>query len=150
MLIRTLRPSDREDVQIMLVECGAFSENEVRAALEIFDSAEYQLLGAEIDGRLAGYVCLDQIALTQSTWYLFWLCVHPALQRRGIGAALVMHAVDFARSRGGERLVLETSGRPDYEGARRFYEKAGFQVVGRIADYYKASDDCLFYCKLIV
>jgi len=150
MLTRALRPSDREDIESMLVECGAFSEEEVRAAMEIFDSMEFTLLGAEIDGKLAGYVCLDRIALTRSTWHVYWLCVHPAMQRRGIGGALVEHAAGFARRGGGERLVLETSGRPDYEGARRFYEKTGFQVVGRIADYYKAGDDCIYYCKLIV
>jgi len=150
MLMRALRSSDREDVLAMLVACGAFNEEEVRAALEILDSFEFTLLGAEVEGKLAGYVCLDRIALTQSTWHVYWLCVHPAMQRRGIGAALIEHGADFARRRGGERLVLETSGRPDYEGARRFYEKAGFQVVGRIADYYRAGDDCIYYCKLIV
>jgi ribosomal protein S18 acetylase RimI-like enzyme len=50
---------------------------------------------------------------------------------------------------GGERLVLETSGRPDYERSRRFYERAGFTVQGRIPDFYKPGDDCLIYCKIL-
>ena len=55
----------------------------------------------------------------------------------------------FIRERGGERMVLETSGRPDYERSRRFYEQAGYRAAGRIENYYKPGDDCVFYCKVL-
>ena len=53
------------------------------------------------------------------------------------------------RPAGGERLVVETSGRADYDRARRFYELSGYAVAGRIADFYKAGDDCVVYCKVL-
>jgi len=31
---------------------------------------------------------------------------------------------------------------------RRFYERAGYHTLGRIPDYYKPKDDCIFYCKV--
>ncbi|MBS1827541.1 MAG: GNAT family N-acetyltransferase [Acidobacteria bacterium] len=149
MLMRALLTADRGAVSRMLVECGVFSGEEIAAALEIFDSGEYALFGADVDGVLAGYVCVARIELTRSTWYVYWLCVDGRWQRRGVATGLMAHAEEYVRAQGGERLVLETSGRADYAGARAFYEKAGFAVVGRIADYYKAGDDCVYYCKVI-
>ncbi|MBL8178473.1 MAG: GNAT family N-acetyltransferase [Bryobacterales bacterium] len=149
MLIRPLEASDRKAVQAMLAGCGAFSEEEVTVALEIFDSGEMAHFGAEVEGILCGYVCLEPVALTRSTWHVYWLCVDASCQRRGVATALMRQAAEFARSKGGERLVVETSGRLDYERARRFYERVGFRQVGRIADYYKPGDDCVYYCKLL-
>jgi ribosomal protein S18 acetylase RimI-like enzyme len=87
--------------------------------------------------------------LTQASWYLYWICVEPALQGTGIGRTLE-HAIETrVCENGGERLVLETSGRADYARSRRFYEQAGFTVEGRIPSFYKTGDDCIIYCKLL-
>ena len=149
-MMRRLETRDRAAVEAMLAGCGAFSAEEVDAALEIFDGEEMAHFGAEADGVLCGYVCLDRVALTRSTWHVYWLCVDVRWQRRGVARALMAQAAAFAKSMGGERLVVETSGREDYAGARRFYEQMGFGETGRIADYYKPGDDCVYYCKLIV
>lgn len=149
---RPLGPFDREAVQEALGACGAFSQEEIGVALELFDAGlagDYVLFGAERDGRLRGYVCLGKASLTAASWYLYWMCVHPAAQRLGVGGALQLQAEAFVRSRGGERIVLETSGRPDYGPARRFYEKAGYLPVGRIPDFYRPGDDCLIYSKTV-
>ena len=55
--------------------------------------------------------CVGKTPLTRGTWHEYWICVHPEAQRKGVGQALQAHAENFVRSRGGERLVLETSGR---------------------------------------
>jgi ribosomal protein S18 acetylase RimI-like enzyme len=152
MTIRELRREDRDAVREMLIACESFSAQEVEVALEVLDAGfagEYDLFGAELDGRLRGYVALGRTPMTLSTWHLYWICVHPAAQRRGLGRALQARAERFILARGGERIVLETSGRPGYEGQRRFYEQAGYQCASRIRDYYKAGDDCIFYCKVV-
>jgi ribosomal protein S18 acetylase RimI-like enzyme len=150
LLIRALESSDREDVRGSLVASGAFSEEETRVALELFDDGSYPHFGAEIDGAIRGYVCLDKTPLTLSTWHIYWLCVHPDVQKRGVGRALEAHGVKFAAAGGAGRVVVETSGRPDYAGARRFYVAVGYREAGRIADYYKPGDDCVFYVKALV
>ena len=89
--IRELAPADRNDVADALVRCGAFTAEEIAVALELFDagsSAGYWLFGAEVNGRIAGYVCIGTATLTESSWYVYWLCVHPDAQRRGIARAL--------------------------------------------------------------
>lgn len=154
--VRDVRPSDRDDIRDALVACGAFTEEEVSVALEILDAGlsggidgDYSLFAAEVDGRVRGYVCVGRTPLTTSTWHLYWICVHSAVQRNGVGRALQEHAEAFVGSRGGERLVLETSGKPSYARARDFYGAAGYSLVGRIPDFYRPGDDCLVYCKTL-
>jgi len=125
--IRELQPGDRAAVREALVACGAFTDEEVRVALEVLDAGltggpdgDYPMFAAEVDGRFAGYVCVGQTPLTHSTWHLYWICVHPGLQGRGVGRALQAHSEAFVQSRGGERIVLETSATASYARARAF------------------------------
>ncbi len=154
MLIRPLIPSDRAPLAEALERCGAFSDEEIAVALEVLDGGlsgglggDYPHLVAEEGGRVEGYVCVGRTPMTRGTWHLYWICVHPRAQKLGVGRALQAAAEDFARARGGERVVLETSGRPDYARTRRFYADAGYDEVGRIVDYYKPGDDCVYFCK---
>lgn len=154
MIVRAVCAADREAINRALVECGAFTEEEVRVALEVMDDGlpggvdgDYPLFVAEVDERVCGYVCVGRAPLTRSTWYLYWICVHPAAQGHGVGRALQEYAEAFVRSRGGERLVLETSAKSSYARAREFYQQAGYSEVGRIRDFYRPGDDCLVYCK---
>jgi ribosomal protein S18 acetylase RimI-like enzyme len=135
-----------------LTRCGAFSAEEIRVAIEMFDAGlagDYCLLGVEAEGRLRAYACFGKASLTERSWYLYWICVDPAVHGTGIAQALQRGVEECVRRMGGERLVLETSGRPDYERPRRFYERAGFAVRGRIQDFYKPGDDCIIYCKTL-
>ena len=156
MIIREMRSGDRDAVQQMLIDSKSFSEEEMRVALVLLEEGlagglegDYPLFVAELDGRVCGYVCIGRTPLTRSTWHLYWMCVHPRAQGCGIGRALQAQVEQFIRSQGGERVALETSGRADYERSRRFYERAGYLVAGRIPDYYKPGDDCVFYYKVL-
>jgi ribosomal protein S18 acetylase RimI-like enzyme len=152
--VRELRSGDRPAVSEALVACRAFTDEEVRVALEVLDAGlgggldgDYPMFTAEVDGRFAGYVCVGPTPLTHSTWHLYWICVHPRAQGRGVGRALQAHAEAFVRSRGGERIVLETSASAAYARARAFYAEAGYATIGRIPDFYRPGDDCLVYCR---
>ena len=152
VIIRAIEAADREPIADMLAACGAFSDEEVRIALQMVDEAlagEYSIFIAERDSTVAGYICAGATPLTRSTWHVYWLCVRPEVQRRGVGSALQRHVEQFIRSAGGERVVVETSGRPDYARARAFYEAAGYEIAGHIPEYYKSGDDCVFYWKLL-
>jgi len=152
ILIRELVPEDRKAVEEALSQCAAFNDEEIRIALELFDAGilgEYCLLGAETGAGMQGYICLGKASLTQSTWYIYWLCVHPLAQGNGLGRALQRAGEEFVRSQNGQRLVLETSGRADYGRARRFYESAGYARVGHIPDFYRPGDDCVIYSKVV-
>ena len=148
--IRAMRATDREDVAEALVECGAFTDEEVRVALEMVDAGlegDYSLPSVEVAGRVSAYACIGKAPLTAASWYIYWICVHPAVQGAGIGRLLEAYIEEFVRAAGGDRLVVETSSMPAYERARRFYERAGFSLTGRIPDFYKPHDDCIVLFK---
>jgi ribosomal protein S18 acetylase RimI-like enzyme len=152
--VGALQASDRAAVREIITACGVFTDEEGQVALEVLDAGlaqgldgDYPLFAATIDGRVCGYVCVGKTPLTRGTWHLYWICVHPRVQGLGVGRALQSYAEAFIRSRGGERLVLETSTTSGYAKARGFYERAGYTRVGLIPDFYKPADDCAIYCK---
>jgi ribosomal protein S18 acetylase RimI-like enzyme len=153
VVVREVLTGDRAAVARMLQSSGAFTADEIHVALELFDDAvkgagrDYIGFTAVADAQVYGYVCLGPTPLTSSTWHLYWICVDVGAQGTGVGRALQSHAEAVVRMGGGERLVLETSSQPRYARARRFYEAAGYREVGRIANFYKAGDDCVIYFK---
>lgn len=58
-----------------------------------------------------------------------------AHRRTGAGRAMLAHIVGIARSRGYDRLSLETGSMVGFQPARRLYESAGFTSCGPFGDY---------------
>jgi putative acetyltransferase len=54
---------------------------------------------------------------------------------RGIGAAMLGFLLDEARTRGADRVLLETGAEDFFAPARRLYARHGFAVRGPFADY---------------
>lgn len=154
--IRPLAASDRPVIETLLRASGNFNETEVTAAVEMVDLAlagsrdyVYHVLVAERDGRSLGYALFGPTALTEGTWDLYWIAVHPDAHGTGVGKSLLRGVENEVRSRGGRILVIETSGRPDYEKARRLYERAGYARACRIQDFYRDGDDKLIYVRRV-
>lgn len=153
LTIRNLERADREAAASALSASDAFTQEEVSIALGVLDDATaesasgYAAFAAEEGGSFLGYVCGGSTPLTESTWHVYWICVHPRDQGRGVGRALTERFEASVRSQGGRRIVVETSGRRDYSRARRFYEDAGYRQVGRIPDFYRRGDDAVVYFK---
>ena len=72
---------------------------------------------AEDDGRVAGFVALDDDEVT-------WLYVDPARYRRGIGRALLRHAVAAATGPRVETTVLAGN-----DAALGLYRSEGFEIA---------------------
>ena len=150
-VLRTLNAADRGRFEEITRAARLFREDEIPVALEVFDGAAagspyYIALGAEHDGRLAGWICWGPTPCTLGTYDLYWMAVDPALQRTGIGTALV--AAMERRLAGLARLiVVETAGRPDYRDTRAFYQARGYSVAATIADFYAPGDDQVVYVK---
>ena len=150
-VLRTLHAADRGRIEEITRAARLFREDEIPVALEVFDGAaagspDYIALGAEHDGRLAGWICWGPTPCTLGTYDLYWMAVDPALQRTGIGTALL--AAMERRLAGVARLiVVETAGRPDYRDTRAFYQARGYSVAATIADFYAPGDAQVVYVK---
>lgn len=81
---------------------------------------------ARVEGAPAGmaqlYPTFTSVGLAR-IWHLNDLFVDPALRRRGVAKALMLHAVAFAKQDGAARLTLETQ--TTNKEARALYEKLG-------------------------
>jgi hypothetical protein len=44
-------------------------------------------------------------------------------------------------------LLIETSSQETYGGTIQFYERTGYELVGKIPEYYKVGDDKLIFAK---
>ena len=150
-VLRSLNAADRGRIEEITRAAGLFRVNEISVALEVFDGAaagspDYIALGAEQDGRLVGWICWGPTPCTLGTYDLYWMAVDPALQRGGIGTAL-LHGMERRLLGVARLIVVETAGRADYRGTRAFYQARGYAVAATIPDFYAAGDAQVIYVK---
>jgi ribosomal protein S18 acetylase RimI-like enzyme len=151
---RALESRDRLAISRLLHSVRNFSPGEIEVALQLVDewlakgeSSDYICWVIEEEDKVCGYVCIGPTPLTDGTFDLYWIAVDPAAQGRGYGQELTRLAEHEARARGGRLLLIETASHETYASSVRFYERAGYQIVSRIADFYKTGDDKLTFAK---
>ncbi|MDR2215712.1 MAG: ribosomal protein S18-alanine N-acetyltransferase [Nevskiaceae bacterium] len=87
----------------------------------------------ELDDVLIGYGVLSSGA---GEAHVLNLCVAEPWRGRGIGAHLLAHLLEFARSLNVQEVFLEV--RPSNTNAIRLYQSQGFAQIGIRRGYYQA------------
>lgn len=119
--IRSGDAIERDEVLALYVANGWSSQHkpvELMAALR----ASHSLVTARVEGRLVGLA--NAISDGHLCVYFPHMLVHPELQGRGIGAAIMRRMLE--RYEGFHQLVLMADGR-----AVDFYRKMGFVRAGK-------------------
>ncbi len=154
MQIRPLEPRDRSSIERIVQNVGNFSNEEIKTALELVDAwlhhgekSDYICDVLESDKEIHGYICFGPTPLTNGTFDLYWIAVDPAGHGKGYGQSLLCHAETQVTARGGRILLIETASQEAYAGTVRFYERAGYELVSTIPDFYRKGDDKLTYLK---
>jgi GNAT superfamily N-acetyltransferase len=152
--LRHLTAADRGRIEEITRAVGRFRDDEIVVALEVFDAAvrpipdSYQVLGAELESRLVGWICWGPTPCTLGTYDLYWMAVDPEMQGAGIGTALLQEME--RRLKGIARLiVIDTAGRPDYSATRAFYQARGYSPVATVPDFYAPGDDQVVFVKRV-
>jgi [ribosomal protein S18]-alanine N-acetyltransferase len=70
--------------------------------------------------------------------HLVLLAVHPKFRRQGLGCAILLGLLNYARDRGSNYATLEV--RASNQAAIALYEKLGFKIAGRRPRYYSDAD----------
>jgi len=85
------------------------------------------------DGRLLGCGALKDLG--DGHGEIKSMRTTAAARGRGVATTMLQHLMDTARTRGFERLSLETGSEPYFAAARRLYVRHGFEECEPFADY---------------
>jgi len=157
-MIRPTTAADLPRLLALTAGTGLFSDYDLETLEGVLgdylegDPAENEEAGhvcvtAELDGAAAGYLYYAEAEYADRVWYVWWVAVDKVAQGRGVGRELLGHAETDARRRGGRLMLIETSGRADYEPTRGFYLKAGYEREAVLRDYYRDGDDKVVFRK---
>jgi ribosomal protein S18 acetylase RimI-like enzyme len=156
VMIRPTLPADTPTLVALTEGTGVFKPHEIEALQEVLSdyhahnhAAGHVAVTAEHDGQILGYAYYAPAAMTERSWYLYWIAVTKAAQAQGIGGRLLRHAEADIRQHQGRILFIETSSLPQYEPTRRFYRKHGYELTGQLRDYYADGDDMVVFRKRI-
>jgi GNAT superfamily N-acetyltransferase len=147
--IRPYQPTDQTGfaqlVATVLVEYGLSLDPILEADLEHPDTSYQGVWVAVHDDRIIGSVAIrlldDAKAAELKRMYL-----QPEHRGRGLGRALLSHAIDWAKDRGCHSIVLDTS--IGMTAAQRLYESVGFARTGSRTETGARDSRCEILYKL--
>ncbi len=155
-----IRPSVPAETPTLVAIAGGtnvFKPYELVALREVFDEYYqgnqkfgHQAVTYEKAGQAIGFAYYAPAAMTDRTWYLYWIAVNKEVQARGVGAALLRHAEQAIRAANGRLFLIETSSLPQYELTRKFYVKQGYEQHAILRDFYADGDDMIVFRKHLV
>lgn len=151
-MIRPTIPSDTPALLDIAERTQVFKPLELIALREVLDDyhdnpGEHQAFTFESNAKIIGLVYYAPAAMTDRTWYLYWIFVDKHTQAKGIGSHLLRFAETQAKQAGGRLMLIETSGLPYYQLTRDFYLKHGYVLDAKIHDYYEDGDDMNVFRK---
>jgi ribosomal protein S18 acetylase RimI-like enzyme len=109
--------------------------------------SEYWLTYEESKPVAIAYCAPEQ--MTEGTWNLYLIAVHPDYQGQGIGTSLLHYIEQMLISRRERILLVETSSLETFEDTREFYRKCGYNEEARIREFYQAGEDKIVFRKLL-
>lgn len=112
------------------------------------DSTEFWLTFDDGGPVAVAYYAPEQ--MTEGTWNLYLIAVHPEQQGKGIGAALMAHVEKTLAAAGERVLLVETSGLDEFERTRNFYRNIGYDEEARIREFYSAGEDKVIFRKSLL
>ncbi len=153
-MIRPTLPSDTPALIDLSVETNVFKPIEIVALGEVLDDYHahnhaHGHVSVTFDeaGKILGYAYYAPAAMTDRTWYLYWIAVTPRRQGHGIGGKLLEHAEHDIGHRGGRLLLIETSSLEHYGLTRKFYTKHRYKIAAVVGDFYADGDDMMVFGK---
>jgi len=154
-MIRPTTPNDTPVLIALADATGLFTPSSLELlhqmlvdSLERGSDAERFWITDDDNGPVGVAYC-ELERMTDRTWNLQLIAIHPDLQGQGRGTKLLRYVDQALTVRGGRVLLVETSGLPSFERTRLFYTKCGYEEEARIRDFYAAGDDKVVFRKVL-
>jgi GNAT superfamily N-acetyltransferase len=154
-MIRLITPDDANGLLDLAEATGLFEADQLAELAQMLDrhfsneadSQEIWLL--DYDNAPVGVAYAAPERMTDRTWNLYLIAIHPDYQKQGRGATLLQYVEKLLTERGARMLLVETSGTEDFEYVRVFYRHRGYKEEARIRDFYTDGVDKIVFCKLL-
>lgn len=145
------RAADIDDLKTVVERTGLFPSDMLAELLRPYlqDPSSEFWLTCHLDGKPVGLCYCVPEHMTEGTWNMRALAIAPALQGRGLGAALVAAAEQSLAESGERLLIVDTSGMDDFARTRAFYAKIGYAEEARIRDFWTIGDDKVTFRKAL-
>jgi ribosomal protein S18 acetylase RimI-like enzyme len=154
-MIRLTTPDDKGALLALTKATGLFESNQIEELAQMLN----QHFSGEIDSQDVWFTDYDDepvgvayVAperMTDGTWNLYLIAIHPDHQKQGRGTVLLRYVEQMLAERGERVLLVETSGTDDFEYVRAFYRNSGYEEEARIRDFYTDGVDKIVFRKLL-
>lgn len=137
MEIRKVEARSPERACLLIKQFGEYLHDPLSSRIDVDDYAGKLLEKGDVFLALDSRTTIGLIGLytndeVHHCGYISLLVVHPEFRGRGIGSDLLRCAIHFSQAKGVTSLRLQTLA--SNIGARRFYERFGFEQVGTEKD----------------
>lgn len=149
--IRSLQPDDLPYIKAVIDACGLFPSEMLDGMTEKYflGEAGTEIWLTMVQSHPVGVAYCAPELMTEGTWNLLLIAVHPESQHQGYGGDIIRSVEQLLSLKGQRLLLVETSSLSAFENTRAFYRKLGFHEEARIRDFYRAGEDKIVYRKLI-
>lgn len=154
-MIRLTTSKDTTALIALATATGLFEPNQADELAQMLDRHFYlendnqDLWFTDDDHGVVGVAYVAPERMTEGTWNLYLIAIHPDRQRQGRGVALLRHVEKVLTDRGERVLLVETSSLESFEYVRSFYRQSGYNEEARIREFYKAGDDKIIFRKAL-
>lgn len=155
-MIRLTTPDDTTALIALAEASGLFEPNQTEELAQMLgqhfsgETDSHDFWFTDDDNGPVGVAYVAPERMTEGTWNLYLIAIHPDRQRQGRGMALLAHIEQMLAKLGERVLLVETSGMDNFEYVRAFYRKSGYDEEARIREFYKAGDDKIVFRKSLV
>lgn len=141
----------KEELERILAASGQFDANSIDYTLDTLDkhleSPDYEIWFTALENEPVGFAYCAPEPVTSGTWNLLMLWTKEGYEGKGFGKSLVSAVEAELKSRNARLLIVETSQLPEFETARAFYEKYGFEFEAEVKNFFAEGDNKLIYTK---
>ncbi|MGK7931227.1 MAG: GNAT family N-acetyltransferase [Microcystaceae cyanobacterium] len=152
-MIRPTIEDDKDGIMILAQSLGLFDFNELqelkeRLTLYLNKKCNHLWISDDENGLSGVAYCVPE-AMTDRTWNLLLIAIHPSLQRQGRGRLLIQTVEKILITKNARLLLVETSGLAEFKGTREFYRRCGYEEEAVIGDFYELGNDKIIYRKTL-
>jgi ribosomal protein S18 acetylase RimI-like enzyme len=154
-MIRLTTPDDTIALIALAAASGLFDPNQTDDLAQMLDKhfsdkdETQDIWLTDYDNEPVGIAYIAPERMTEGTWNLYLIAVHPDRQKQGRGKALLSYVEQMLIERGERILLVETAGTDDFEYVREFYRQNGYEQEARIREFYTAGIDKIVFRKAL-